>query len=197
MKASFFKRLGAFFIDYFIVILIVSIITMGFSNASSEEISKKMNNLVSDYQSEKISIDEYTEETYKLNYDLQKSNLNTNVVSITLYIGYFIIFATLNKGQTLGKKLLKIKVVNKEEKKPSVWNMFVRSLFIYNLASAIFSVVFINFLGVNTFTNIYTTIGYIEFFVIIISFFMATYKKDGRGLHDMMAGTNVIEEVRK
>lgn len=197
MKASFFKRLGAFFIDYFIVILIVSIITMGFSNASSEEISKKMNNLVSDYQSEKISIDEYTEETYKLNYDLQKSNLNTNVVSITLYIGYFIIFATLNKGQTLGKKLLKIKVVNKEEKKPSVWNMFVRSLFIYNLASAIFSVVFINFLGVNTFTNIYTTIGYIEFFVIIISFFMATYKKDGRGLHDMMAGTNVIEEVKK
>lgn len=197
MKASFFKRLGAFFIDYFIVILIASIITMGFSNTSSEEISKKMNNLVSDYQSEKISIDEYTEETYKLNYDLQKSNLNTNVVSITLYIGYFIIFATLNKGQTLGKKLLKIKVVNKEEKKPSVWNMFVRSLFIYNLASAIFSVVFINFLGISTFTNIYTTIGYIEFFVIIISFFMVTYKKDGRGLHDMMAGTNVIEEVRK
>lgn len=197
MKASFFKRLGAFFIDYFIVILIASIITMGFSNTSSEEISKKMNNLVSDYQSEKISIDEYTEETYKLNYDLQKSNLNTNVVSITLYIGYFIIFATLNKGQTLGKKLLKIKVVNKEEKKPSVWNMFVRSLFIYNLASAIFSVVFINFLGISTFTNIYTTIGYIEFFVIIISFFMATCKKDGRGLHDMMAGTNVIEEVRK
>ena len=197
MKASFFKRLGAFFIDYFIVILIASIITMGFSNTSSEEISKKMNNLVSDYQSEKISIDEYTEETYKLNYDLQKSNLYTNVVSITLYIGYFIIFATLNKGQTLGKKLLKIKVVNKEEKKPSVWNMFVRSLFIYNLASAIFSVVFINFLGISTFTNIYTTIGYIEFFVIIISFFMVTYKKDGRGLHDMMARTNVIEEVRK
>ena len=29
------------------------------------------------------------------------------------------------------------------------------------------------------------------------TFFMVTYKKDGRGLHDMIAGTNVIEEVKK
>ena len=46
------------------------------------------------------------------------------------------------------------------------------------------------------FTYIYTIVGYVEFFVIIVSFFMVTYKKDGRGLHDMIAGTNVIEEVK-
>ena len=192
MKASFFKRMGAFILDYFIVIFIVSLITMGFNSNKTNDLTDKMSKLLSDYQNGEITIYEY-----KINYELQKSNLTTNIVSVTLYIGYFVVFATLNKGQTLGKKLLKIKVVNKDGEKPSIWNMLLRSLFIYNIVSALFSIIFVNILSVNTFTYIYTIVGYVEFFVIIVSFFMVTYKKDGRGLHDMIAGTNVIEEVKK
>lgn len=197
MKASFFKRLGAFIIDYFIVIFIISMITMGFSSSTTNDISKKASELVSDYQNEKITAEEYTEKYSKLSYELQKSNVNMNIASITLYVGYFIIFATLNRGQTLGKKLFKIKVVSKDNKDVNVWNMLIRSLLIYNLISAIFSVIFVNFLSVDAFTNVYMIIGYIEYFIMIVSFFMVTYKKDGRGLHDIIAGTNVIEEVRK
>ena len=197
MKASFFKRMGAFILDYFIVIFIVSLITIGFNSNKTNGLTDKMSKLLSDYQNGEITIDEYKDETYKINYELQKSNLTTNIVSVTLYIGYFVVFATLNKGQTLGKKLLKIKVVNKDGEKPSIWNMLLRSLFIYNIVSALFSIIFVNILSVNTFTYIYTIVGYVEFFVIIVSFFMVTYKKDGRGLHDMIAGTNVIEEVKK
>lgn len=197
MKASFFKRMGAFVIDYFIVLVIASLITMGFNTNKNNDLNSQMNQLISDYQNEKITIDEYKDETYKLNYELQKENMTINIVTITLYIGYFVVFATLNKGQTLGKKLLKIRVVNKNNDKPSIWNMLVRSLFIYNIISILFSTVAVNFLNINTFTYIYTALGYIEYFVIIISFFMVIYKKDGRGLHDMMAGTNVIEEVKK
>lgn len=197
MKASFFKRMGAFVIDYFIVLFIASLITMGFNTNKNNDLNSQMNQLISDYQNEKITIDEYKDETYKLNYELQKENMTVNIVTITLYIGYFVVFTTLNKGQTLGKKLLKIRVVNKNNDKPSIWNMLVRSLFIYNIISILFSTVAVNFLNINTFTYIYTALGYIEYFVIIISFFMVIYKTDGRGLHDMMAGTNVIEEVKK
>lgn len=194
MKASFFKRLGAFILDYFIIIFIVLLITMGFDSNKTTDLTNKMSQLANDYQGGEITIDEYKE---KINYELQKSNVTTNIVSVTLYIGYFVVFATLNKGQTLGKKLLKIKVVNKDGNKPSIWNMLLRSLFIYNIISALFSIIFVNLLSVNTFTYIYTIVGYVEFFVIIVSFFMVTYKKDGRGLHDMIAGTSVIEEVKE
>lgn len=194
MKASFFKRLGAFILDYFIIIFIVLLITMGFDSNKTTDLTNKMSQLANDYQGGEITIDEYKE---KINYELQKSNVTTNIVSVTLYIGYFVVFATLNKGQTLGKKLLKIKVVNKDGEKPSIWNMLLRSLFIYNIVSALFSIIFVNILSVNTFTYIYTIVGYVEFFVIIVSFFMVTYKKDGRGLHDMIAGTSVIEEVKE
>lgn len=197
MKASFFKRMGAFVIDYFIVLVIASLITMGFNTNKNNDLNNQMNQLISDYHNEKITIDEYKDENYKLIYELQKENITVNIVTITLYIGYFVVFATLNKGQTLGKKLLKIRVVNKNNDKPSIWNMLVRSLFIYNIISILFSTVAVKFLNINTFTYIYTTLGYIECFVIIISFFMVIYKKDGRGLHDMIAGTNVIEEVKK
>lgn len=197
MKASFFKRLGAFILDYFIIIVIASLITMGFDSNKTTDLTNKMSQLANDYQGGEITIEEYKEETYKINYELQKSNVTTNIVSVTLYIGYFIVFATLNKGQTLGKKLLKIKVVNKNNEKPSIWNMLLRSLFIYNIISALFSIIFVNLLNANTFTYIYTIIGYVEFFVIIVSFFMVTYKSDGRGLHDLIAGTNVIEEVKE
>lgn len=196
MKTSFFKRIGAFVLDYFIVLFIASLITMGFSNDKVSDLNTEMNNLVNDYQNEKITIDEYKEETYRLNYELQKENITVNIVTITLYIGYFVVFATLNKGQTLGKKLLKIKVVNKDNDKPNVWNMLVRSLFIYNITSTLFSIIAVNFLSVNIFTYIYMALGYIEYFVIIVSLFMVIYKKDGRGLHDIMAGTTVIDEVK-
>lgn len=197
MKASFFKRMGAFVIDYFIVLVIASLITMGFNTNKNNDLNNQRNQLISDYQNEKITIDEYKNENYKLIYKLQKENITVNIVTITLYIGYFVVFATLNKGQTLGKKLLKIRVVNKNNDKPSIWNMLVRSLFIYNIISILFSTVAVKFLNINTFTYIYTTLRYIECFVIIVSFFMVTYKKDGKGLHDMIAGTSVIEEVKE
>ena len=133
MKASFFKRMGAFVIDYFIVLVIASLITMGFNTNKNNDLNNQRNQLISDYQNEKITIDEYKNENYKLIYKLQKENITVNIVTITLYIGYFVVFATLNKGQTLGKKLLKIRVVNKNNDKPSIWNMLVRSLFIYNI----------------------------------------------------------------
>ena len=46
MKASFFKRMGAFILDYFIVIFIVSLITMGFSSNKTNDLTDKRDNKV-------------------------------------------------------------------------------------------------------------------------------------------------------
>ena len=35
--------------------------------------------------------------------------------------------------------------------------------------------------------------SYIETFFIVVSFFMVLYRKDKRGLHDMISGTKVID----
>lgn len=193
MKASFFKRVLAFLFDYFIVALVLSLITYSFSYNKS--IVKEAGDLTSSYQSGEITAEEYKEQANEINYRLQKNNVPINGVTAVLFIGYFIVFAYLNKGQTLGKKLFKIKVVEKDER-PSLRAMILRSLFIYGIISSLYCAIFVNFLDINAFSYGNTIIGYIESLFIMVSFLMVLYKNDGRGLHDLIAKTSVIEEVK-
>ena len=194
MKANIFKRVSAYLIDYFIVMFILSLITMGIGGNST--ITKEINNLAESYANKEITIEEYSEKTQELNYELQKSNVAVNAVSVTLFIGYFIVFAYFNKGQTIGKKLLKIKVVE-DNKKPSIKAMIIRGLFVYGILTGLYTAIFVNILNKKYFNYGSAICSYIELFFVVVSFFMVLYKKDGRGLHDLMAGTSVIEEVKE
>jgi len=74
--------------------------------------------------------------------------------------------------------------------------MIVRSLFIYGIFTLLYSVIFVNILNKEMFGYSYVIVSYLEIIFMTITFFMVLYKKDGRGLHDIIANTNVIEEVR-
>ena len=195
MKASFSKRLGAFIIDSLILSFVFTVITMGFK-LDTKSITEEVNNILEQYESGAITIEEYLDKTLELNYELQKSSLVVNSLNIVLYVGYFIVFGYLNKGQTIGKKICKIKVVNKKNDKLSIWNMLVRSLFIYGIFTLIYSVIFVNIFNKEIFGYSYVIVSYLEIIFMIVVFFMVLYKKDGRGLHDIIANTNVIEEVK-
>ena len=107
------------------------------------------------------------------------------------------IFQYMNQGQTLGKKLFKIKVVEKESKKaPTILSGFIRSLFILNIASGILNILFIYILNSKTYYIGYGITYIIETLFIIVTIFFVLYREDGRGLHDIMAKTTVIKERR-
>lgn len=195
MKASFIKRLGAFILDTMILSVIFSLVTMGFTN-DNNNINKELTSILEQYENSEITIEEYSDKVTNLNYELQKSSLIVNIVNVVLYVGYFIVFVYLNKGQTLGKKLCKIKVVSNDGDRPSIWSMIIRSLFIYGISTLLFSIIFVYILNSEIFTYGYTVVTYLEAIFMIICFFMVLYKKDGKGLHDLMAKTKVIEEVK-
>lgn len=195
MKASFIKRILAFLIDSFILSIVFTVITINF-NDNSDNISNKLMETLEQYQNNEITMEEYTDSVVDTNYQLQKSSVPTNALQVVLYVGYFIVFGYLNKGQTVGKKLCKIKVVNKDGNLPSVWNMIVRSLLIYGIFTLLYSIVFVNILDKYIFTYGYMLIDYITVIFVMIAFFMILYRKDGRGLHDVIARTYVIEEVK-
>ena len=74
--------------------------------------------------------------------------------------------------------------------------MLVRSLFIYGIITSLYSIITINFLSMNDFSYSVSVISIIECMFIVITVLMMLYKKDGRGLHDIIAKTNVIGEER-
>ena len=195
MKADFFKRIFAYMIDYFIILLVLSFITANINVGS--DITEKVNNLTNEYKNGNITIEEYNEEVLPLNYELTKRKLPVNVITCVIIIGYYIVFAYFNKGQTLGKKICKIRVVNDKGERASIWNILIRSLFIYGIITTLYSLISINFLDIESFNYSVSVVSVIESLFIVISLLMMLYKKDGRGLHDIIAKTKVIGEDGK
>ena len=130
-------------------------------------------------------------------YNNQKSNIIGSSISVILTIAYFVVFQYMNKGQTLGKKLLKIRVVDKDTNKPTtIVKGLIRSLFTLNIASGVLNILFIYTLNKTSYFLGYGFVGGLEWLFIIITIFFVLYRKDGRGLHDMMTNTTVIKEGR-
>ena len=173
MKANFFKRVLAFCFDYFILTLVLSFITVGF-NTSNESFYTEISNISKEYNEGNISVNEYNDKLMELEYEYQKDNLPVNIINIVLFIGYFIVFGYLNKGQTLGKKIFKIRVVNDDGS----------------------TIICTSFLPTRVFTYSYKWVVNIETMVLFVCFLMAMYRKDGKGLHDLVSKTNVIGEVK-
>lgn len=194
MNATFFERIGAYFIDMLLIGFLASIICIALPNAS-EELTKEIEEL-----SEKITKDEITEEEYfkeytKIIYKEQKSNVLQTAVNAILTIGYFVVFQYTNKGQTIGKKLLKIKIVDIDtENPPTIIKGLIRSLFTLSIISSILNIIFIYILNENNYVIGYLTLSMIELIFMFITVTFIVYRKDRRGLHDIMANTKVIRE---
>ena len=196
MKATFIERLGAYFLDIIIISILLSIIGYGLPK-NAVDYEQELNDITEKYLSNEINTQKYIDESSIILYNSQKSSILSLSISAALIIGYFVIFQYMNQGQTLGKKLFKIKVVEKESKKaPTILSGFIRSLFILNIASGILNILFIYILNSKTYYIGYGITYIIETLFIIVTIFFVLYREDGRGLHDIMAKTTVIKERR-
>ncbi len=194
MKASFFERVGAYFVDFIIITIISSMIGMCLPEKNSE-VEKRINEIATATASGEMDIDTYLSEYQGLIYDNQKETILETGISVAITLAYFVIFQYMNKGQTLGKKLLHIKVVDKETKDPiSIGRGLLRSLICFGIASSALYMILINILNKSTYMDAYLGIGFVETVFVITTIIMMLYRKDGRGLHDMMAGTMVVKD---
>ena len=196
MKATFFERLGSYFIDTIIVSFIFSIICLGFGNYTTAT-EQRMKELDEKLMEKTITTEEYLEEYKVIFYDYQKENVLQTGISVALTIAYYVIFQYMNKGQTIGKKLLNIRVVDKEsEKTISILKGLLRTLLVFNILSGILGIIFIYLLGKNAYFNAYGIVAGIEAIFVITTIMFVLYRQDHRGLHDMITNTVVIKESR-
>ena len=193
-KATFTNRLAAYLIDFIIVSIIISLISQGLVTKKIEKLNDELQSTISEYTTGELSMEEYVEKTSDLTYEIEKISLPTNIVSIVIYIGYFVVFQFLNKGQTLGKKLMKIKVVDKEEKNPSLLEIIIRTLFIDQILTNILLILVVAFFSKQIFFSAYYLIVGIQYLFIIVTSIMMLYRKDKLALQDLMSQTIVVKE---
>ncbi len=196
MKAPFFKRLAAYIIDIIIVSTIVLVICTALPNKDKEN-ENKLQELSTQLMNKEIDVNKYMNEYQDLIYSNNKNEIIELTINLVITIAYFVVFQYMNKGQTIGKKLFKIKVIDNDTKKEvGIIKGLLRSILVFNIISSTVSVSLINILSKKAYMSTYLTINEIETIFIIVTAILILYRKDGRGLHDMMANTMVITEER-
>ena len=196
MKASFFERLGAYIIDIIIIGIIASVICYSLPKPENN-VEDIIGSLNQKYTSGEISINEFYHEYSELLYQNQKNTITQTCISLVLTFGYFVIFQYMNKGQTLGKKLLNIRVIDKKTTdSPTIGKGLIRSIIVLGILSTLINLITVSLTNQKIYISCYYTVSAIEAIFIIVSAILVICKEDGRGLHDIIAGTSVIKEGR-
>lgn len=194
MKATFYERLASYIIDFLIVSSLLSIICYKLpdnSNAYIEEI----NTIYESYINNEITPTDFADKYLDIVYNEEKKDILTPTISVILTIGYFIVFQYLNNGQTLGKKILKIQVVDKNTNTPpSILKGTIRTIFILNIASNIITIILRTCANKNTYLITSTILSIFNWIFLVITIVLMISKSSCRGLHDLMANTIVIKE---
>ncbi len=197
-NAYFIKRLGALILDMIIVSTVVSMLTFFVNNNSNyEKLTKEYNDVMEQAMDKKTSPKEYKKLLSKasdISYDLSKQTVVVSFVSLTMYILYFIVFQFYNKGQTIGKKLMKIKIESNDGKDLTMNQLAVRSLIINSILANLILLAVIILGSKNVYFVSSTTVSMIQYIIIFTTAMMILFRKDKRGLHDVITNTKVINE---
>ena len=193
MKANSYKRVLAYLVDVMIISFVSLLLTYFVPTSENyNKLNKEFENLTIDYRNQEVTMEEYLEKGTDINYQLNKEAVPQTIVSTVLSIIYFVVLAYFMNGETLGKKLMKIKITSNNDKKLTMNNYLIRALVIDSVLMNIITIITILLFSKDIYLTSYNIISYIFSFVYIVSLAMILFSKNGRGLQDILANTKVI-----
>lgn len=196
------KRVMAYIIDVLIFsIVLTPIINWSVINPYIDEYTENYSEyteLIEQANAGEIDTetDEYKDKIVDLNYNINKYKVISSSISVVGFILYFAVLQWALKGQTIGKKIMKIRVVaNKEDKKLNVGNYILRSLILNNIIFSIILIIGVYIFKAPGYYTLSMVVSYLQLLVMSLIMLMVVLRKDFRGLHDFVAGTKVIDLV--
>jgi uncharacterized RDD family membrane protein YckC len=197
MKKPTFKRIVAYIIDVLIVTIIATgISSIPFLNPTMDKYNETYEQYM-EYLKNGLSVEEAnnilnSEEYQSITYDMTYYGRYTSLITLVVSFSYFVVFQYFTKGYTGGKKLLKIKV-EAEDGKLKFYKLLLRGLIINNLLTSSLNLILLFIGNKMTFGQFNMFIEVLQMGLLFTTFGMILYRQDGRGLHDLIAGTRVID----
>ena len=189
MKNPTYKRLFAYIIDVIIVSVIASIfIDIPILNPYVEKYLETSETILGIY-SGATSLGDL--DLTRLQYEFVYYSFYSSLIILVVKILYFIVFQYFNKGQTIGKAILKIRLVS-EKGKLKFYQVLVTSLIVCNILTSTITLTVLRLTSMDTYLSVSGIINYIELVVFVAIAIMVTWRKDGRGLHDLLSKTKVV-----
>ena len=191
-KALFIQRLFAFIFDMLLVSLIASFVVTPFLNSDKiHELEKREQELIMNIQSNDFNKSSFILEYSDFYYQYSRSMGIVSIVSILFKVLYFIVYQIYNNGQTVGKKIMRIKIVS-DSGELLMNQILLRSMinnFIF-VDLAIF--IFMLFSQKKFYMSLISVVYFAHYLLLLISVFMLIYRKDGRTIADKIVHTKVI-----
>lgn len=196
------KRIIAYIIDFLLLnLVLLPIINLKVINPylnQYNEYSEQYQDLIESSKEDAsiVNTAEYKEKFMNLTFQLNKNSVVTNVISMVGMLLYFGVIQYFWNGQTVGKKILKLKVVSNNEKdKLNIGNFILRSFILYGILYTLLLTVFVYVLSVKNYYYFSMIIGYMQLLTIAVISIMVLLRKDNRGLHDLLSKTKVITQI--
>jgi uncharacterized RDD family membrane protein YckC len=191
-KAYFLQRLLAYVFDMTIVVLVSTLISYPFiSTKAVDKLNKQSSEILEKYQNQEISAKTYFNQSMDNSYQLSKETGLTNIVTIVVYVLYFIVYQMYMNGQTIGKRIMKIRIVKNKDGTLSMNDMLVRGLINNYILANILIAIFV-LINRNTYVYGSSIVQIIQYAILIASIFMIIIRKDGRSVADLICGTKVV-----
>lgn len=188
MKASLKKRMTAYLIDIIIMLIILGFISVLYK-PDDITLNNNLNLLTMQYASGDITFTNYMIESSEIYKQIDLNNLIINIINAVYIIGYFIILPYFNNGQTIGKKMMSINVRAISNGKLTIQKLFIRNLIINGLFYLLAVIICSLIIPAQYYFITVTILGIIQIGLILSSMFMVVYRKDKKGLHDLIART--------
>lgn len=197
-NASFTRRLIAYIIDFIFISAILMILAYFMpKSANFNFLTQDMNELTEQAMNREITFEAYSREFAKNLIELDKVSVVYNALSFIILVIYYVVIPIFTK-RTLGKQIMRIKIEHVKGKKLNILNTFTRSIIDIGLLYSLITVYLVQIVDYKTYFFTLIIFGIIQFLLVIISIFMILYRRDKRGLQDILSRSNVVlNEVRK
>ncbi len=202
MSATFGRRFASYIIDFLILSFALNLVMLIIpENKNVTKLNKQLEEVTSEYVESggaSISASEmqkYVNDSASLSYRIDKENFLYSIIVIVIYILYYVVFQFFNKGQTLGKKLMGIRV-EKENGELTINDFIFRGFIINSLLYSMITLVLLFTTKDVAYLYSIGILGFIQFVVMIVSALMIGIRKDKKALQDIITKTRVVEVAK-
>lgn len=196
MKAYFLSRAVAFLIDFFLIFLAVLVLGMFFPVSDRyDELKSEYDELSDKIIKGDISINEtnqLSDEVNRLMYEMEKESYILTIIQFVINIVYYVGYQVYTKGQTIGKRLMRIAI--KKEDGSDIDNIasIKRGIVLHGILVSLILLILLPIVTEEQYMAISMPLQLLSIILLATSVLMAAMRSDRRGLHDLFAGTKVV-----